>query len=178
MPGVAKQNNMKLKFLSGYFILIVSVACNYSAKRNTPQDTLTQPGKISKASPHLKHKTDTSKRVNTLLPGKDTLLTVDLKNNKGSVSGYLNGMGKHVTIVVPVKSGDSISAEIIADNTANIRFNQIYIPIGKAGKFEGPFSRKISYPVTVMGNYRLIVGENLMAEGNWKGNFTCNVIIK
>lgn len=53
-----------------------------------------------------------------------------------------------------------------------------YIPVGKKGKYDGPFSREINYPITVKGNYKLIVGENLMAEPEWKGNFTCNVLIK
>jgi hypothetical protein len=171
---------MKQKLLLRYLILIIAAACNNATKQNTPHDTLTQANNITKASPDLKYKIDTSKQViSTLLPERDTLLTVELNaNNKGRVSGYLSGIGKHVTIVIPVKGGDSLTAELIADDTANIRFNQIYIPAGKTGKYDGPFSRKISYPVTVKGDYRLIVGENLMAEGDWKGNFTCKVAIK
>ena len=171
---------MEQKLLLCYFILIISVACNNAAKQNTPQDTLTQANNITKSSHDLTYKIDTSRQVvNTLTPERDTLLTVELNaNNKGHVSGYLSGIGKHVTIVIPVKGGDSLTAELIADNTANIRFNQIYIPSGKTGKYDGPFSRKINYPVTVKGNYKLIVGENLMAEGDWKGNFTCHVVIK
>jgi hypothetical protein len=171
---------MKHKLLLCCFILIISVACNNAAKQNSPQDTLTQANNITKASSDLNYKMDTPKRVaNALLPERDTLLAIELNaNNKGHVSGYLSGIGEHVTIIIPVKGGDSLIAELVADDTANIRFNQIYIPAGKTGKYEGPFSRKISYPVTVKGDYRLIVGENLMAEGDWKGNFTCKVTIK
>ena len=166
------------KFFWCCFILSLSVACNNAAKQNASQDTLQPADTVTGASPDRKSEIDTSKPANSFLTESDTLLTVDLKNNKGSVKAYLNGMGKHVTLIIPVKGGDSLTAELVAADTANIRFNQIYIPVGKSGKFDGPFGRKISYPVTITGNYRLIIGENLMAEGDWKGNFSCNVVIK
>ncbi len=162
-----------------FFLLIFVASCNSASNKNVYKDTLSQTNDTTKAGPAYQYKIDTSKQVNTLLVKRDTLLTVDLKNNKGSVRAYLSGIGKHVTIVVPVKNGDSIIAQIIPDDdTANIRFNQIYIPAGKNGKYDGPFSRTISYPVTVKGNYKFIIGEDLMAEGSWQGNFTCNVLIK
>lgn len=143
-------------------------------------DTSKNDSDITRAKPGLAYKIDTSKQVTKLLVPRDTMLTVKLQNNKGSVRCYLSGIGKHVTIIVPVQSGDSITAQLIPDDdTANIRFNQIFIPLGKSGKYDGPFSRKISYPIyKIHGNYRLIVGENLMAQADWKGNFTCNVLIK
>ena len=170
---------MKQKDLLCSLILTIFCACNSGENKDTVHDTLTQVTNTTKASEDVQYKIDTSKQATTLLGKRDTLLTVDLNNNKGSVRAYLSGIGKHVTIIVPVTGGDSITAEIIPDDdTANIRFNQIYIPVGKTGKYEGPFSRKISYPITAKGNYKLIIGENLMAEGDWKGNFTCNVFIK
>ncbi len=170
---------MKRQYLLLSLVLIFFAACNSGNNQNNKQDTLTQATDTTKAKAGLQYKIDTSKQVNTILVKRDTLLTVDLNNNKGSVRAYLSGIGKHVTIVVPVKNGDSITAQIIPDDdTANIRFNQIYIPVGKTGNFDGPFSRNISYPITVKGDYKLVIGENLMAEGDWKGNFTCNVLIK
>jgi hypothetical protein len=170
---------MKLKYLL-YGVLIIAASCNNNTHQNTESDTLSQAADTTKAK-DLQNKIDTSKQVtNTSSPETDTLLTVDVgENNKGSVSGYLAGVGKHVTILVPVKNGDSVVAELIPESdTANIRFTQIYIPVGKSGKYDGPFGRKLSYPITVKGQYQLIVGENLMAEGDWKGKFTCNVTIK
>ena len=88
-------------------------------------------------------------------------------------------MGKHVTLIIPVTNGDSLTAEIIPDdNTLNIRFKQVYVPAGKNGKYDGPFSRTIRYPITVKGKYKLIIGSDLMADGKPKGSFTCNVLIK
>ena len=171
-------NKMNQKTLL-FFLLIIAGACNSNQDKTMHSDTLNQENDTTKARKDLKYKIDTSKQVIDMLIKRDTLLTVDLVNNKGSVRAYLSGIGKHVTIVVPVKGGDSITAQIIPDDdTANIRFNQIYIPVGKTGKYEGPFSRSISYPVTVKGDYKLIVGENLMAEQAWDGNFTCTVLIK
>ncbi|MEP6466405.1 MAG: hypothetical protein ABJB05_08865 [Parafilimonas sp.] len=171
---------MKQKYLACCFMVLIAAACNSNQNQSTNHDTLTQATDTTKAKPGLPYKIDTSKQINTLLPKRDTLLNVDLNNNKGSVSGYLSGIGKHVVILVPVKSGDSIIAELIPESdTANIRFTQIYIPVGKTGKYDGPFGRKLRYPTKkIKGNYKLIVGENLMAEGDWKGNFTCNVMIK
>ncbi len=162
-------------------LVVLCWACNSADNKNGKPPALpgTQDSDVTKAKPGLAYKIDTSKQINTLLVPRDTLLMVKMANNKGSARAYLSGIGKHVTLIVPVSNGDSITAQIIPDDdTANIRFNQIYIPIGKTGKYDGPFSRSISYPVSVKGNYKLIIGENLMAESDWKGNFTCNVLIK
>jgi hypothetical protein len=163
-------------------LVMLFVACNGADNNNAAAKKMpgTQDSDLTKAKPGLAYKIDTSKQVTKLLVPRDTILTVNLENNKGSIRAYLSGIGKHVTLVVPVHSGDSITAQLIPDDdTANIRFNQIFIPLGKSGKYDGPFSRKISYPIhKITGNYRLIIGENLMAEADWKGNFTCNVLIK
>lgn len=163
-----------------FFLFILFAACNSNENYSTKESTSTQATDITKVKDTaLNYKIDTSKQVNTLLLKRDTILTIDMNNNKGSVRAYLSGIGRHVTIIVPVAGGDSLIAQIVPDDSAaNIRFNQIYIPVGKRGKYDGPFSREIRYPVTVKGNYKLIVGENLMAGDDWEGNFTCNVFIK
>ncbi len=168
------------KSLMSLFLLLVFTACNTNTNIDEEKSTSTQATDITKVKDTtLNYKIDTSRQVNMLLLKRDTLLTADIKNNKASVRAYLSGVGRHVTIVVPVTEGDSLTAVVIPDDsTANIRFNQVYIPIGKHGKYDGPFSRQVSYPITVKGNYKLIVGENLMAEKDWEGSFTCNITIK
>ena len=167
-----------------FYCLLITLfaACNSSNDSNATAKTISgsKDSDITKAKPGLAYKIDTSKQVTKLLVPQDTMLTVKLENNKGTVRAYLSGIGNHVTLIIPVHGGDSLTAQLIPENdTANIRFNQIFIPIGKSGKYDGPFSRKISYPIhKIHGNYRLIVGENLMAQADWKGNFTCNVLIK
>ncbi len=170
-------------------VCIATIACN-SGNSTASKDTATigySDSSVQVAdSTHPRHrdsfnyKVDTSKYVtSTLLQPRDTLITLDLHNGKGSVKAYLSGIGKHVTLIVPVTGGDSLTGEIIPDiDSTNIRFNQVYIPVGKSGKYDGPFSRTISYPITAKGNYKLIIGSNLMAEGKPSGSFTCNVIIK
>lgn len=170
-------------------ISIVFVACN-SGSSSVSADT-TKIGYSDSATQvadsthprdraNLNYKVDTSGYVTkTLLQPGDTLLTIDLHNGKGSVKSFLSGTGKHVTVIVPVEKGDSLTAEVIPDNNkTNIRINQVFIPVGKDGKYDGPFSRTISYPITVKGNYKLIIGSDLMAEGESSGSFTCNVVIK
>lgn len=154
-------------------MLLILTACQSTENKETADSDSTLTKK------DLAYKIDTSKQVNALLVERDTLLTVNLNNNKASVRAYLSGIGKHVTFIVPVSSGDTIEAELIPDDdTANIIFKQVFIPLGKTGKYAGPFTKKLIYPVTVNGNYKLIVGENLVKESDWKGNFTCNVSIK
>lgn len=171
---------MKQKLLTALSFLLVFTACDTKTNTDKIKGTSTQATDITKVKDTtLNYKIDTSRQVNTLLPKGDTLLTANIKNHKASVHAYLSGIGNHVTIVVPVTAGDSLTAVIIPDgDNANIRFNQVYIPSGKHGRYEGPFSRQVSYPITVKGNYQLIVGENLMAEGDWAGSFTCNILIK
>lgn len=171
---------MKQQYLLCALLFIVFAACNSTNKQTASNnDTLSPQRTDTTTNSSLAYKIDTSKEVTKLLVKRDTLLTVALKDNKGSVRGYLSGIGKHVGILVPVTSGDSIIAVITpSDDKANIRFNQIYIPVDKTGKYDGPFSRTLRYPITVKGNYRLVVGENLMAEPDWKGDFTCDVMIK
>ncbi len=162
-------------------LLIFFCACSSAIDENGKPPKLpgTQDSNVTQAEPGMTYKIDTSKQINTLLVPKDTLLTMKIENNKGSIRGYLSGIGRHVTLIVPVTAGDTITAQIVPDDdTANIRFKQIYIPVGKTGKYDGPFSRSLSYPITAKGDYKLIIGENLMTEADWKGNFTCNVLIK
>ncbi len=175
-----------------FYCLLCSaaIACNSAADKVSNDTTTTgysdsavqvadsthPPGKRDS----FNYKIDTSVQVTkTLLPPADTLITVDIQNGKGSTRAYLSGMGKHVTLIIPVTNGDSLTAEIIPDdNTLNIRFKQVYVPAGKNGKYDGPFSRTIRYPITVKGKYKLIIGSDLMADGKPKGSFTCNVLIK
>ena len=96
---------MKYKVLF-YCALILMASCNNSSNTNQSTDSLTQQNDTTKAKPEMQYKIDTSKQVNTILPKADSIITADIKNGKSSVHGYLSGIGKHVTIIVPVTSGD------------------------------------------------------------------------
>lgn len=67
----------------------------------------------------------------------------------------------------------NLKASIIPQNDKmNIRFNQIRTP---DGKFDGPFGREISHAIPKTGEVWLIIGKNLMAEGEIKGDFSVRV---
>lgn len=67
-------------------------------------------------------------------------------------------------------SGTKISGNITSpDSKLNIRFNQIRLA---NGEFDGPFGREINYDVKDKGEIWLIIGKNLMADGDLKGKFT------
>lgn len=58
------------------------------------------------------------------------------------------------------------------NNNMNIRFNQIKTP---DGKYDGPFGREISYKILKSGEVWLIIGKNLMADGEIEGDFSVRV---
>lgn len=68
---------------------------------------------------------------------------------------------------------DQVKATIMPENNnMNIRFNQIKTP---DGKYDGPFGRDISYKISDKGEIALIIGKNLMAEGDNVGRFSVRV---
>lgn len=67
----------------------------------------------------------------------------------------------------------SLKASILSQNNKmNIRFNQIKTP---DGKFDGPFGRDLSYKIPKNGEVWLIIGKNLMAEGDIVGDFSVRI---
>jgi len=71
-----------------------------------------------------------------------------------------------------VKAG-KISAKISpAENSQNIRFNQIKLP---DGSYDGPFGHEISHEIKKDGEVWLIIGKSNMASGETKGKFSVSV---
>lgn len=93
-----------------------------------------------------------------------------------------DGYGKALIRKMPKKSvevefGSEAYDELYAaisevPDTANIRFNQIYMPDGTA---DGPFGRDIVYGLAQKGMYRLVIGESLMQGEPWGGDFMVEV---
>lgn len=54
----------------------------------------------------------------------------------------------------------------------NLRINQIQNP---DGSMDGPFGQSYTYKTPQKGEYKIILGKNLMAEGSGKGHFTLKV---
>ena len=86
-----------------------------------------------------------------------------------SVRGNLNKPGDVVIYTVTVIKGARLTGRIEADKSrANIRFNQIVMPDGQS---DGPFGQQLEYPLSQKGVYKIKIGQNLMAENAFVGDF-------
>lgn len=76
-------------------------------------------------------------------------------------------------IKIPYYDKPNLNAFITPhNNNMNVRFNQIKTP---DGKLDGPFGKEISYKTPQKGEIWLIIGKNLMAEGDLNGVFSVTV---
>ncbi len=101
--------------------------------------------------------------VDSLFPGSDTVIA----------EKHIGGFSEKPAVSFLVTSGKMIHAIIIPENdTANLRINQIEMP---DSTFDGPFGREIHYKMNIPGVYKLIVGESMMAEGEWTGDFKIKI---
>ncbi|MGO4709076.1 hypothetical protein AB4Y90_08150 [Chryseobacterium sp. 2TAF14] len=82
---------------------------------------------------------------------------------------------KNQKLIIKIKNYEKtdLKASVLPENNnMNIRFNQIKTP---DGKFDGPFGKDISYKIPENGDVWLIIGKNLMAEGDLTGNFSVRI---
>lgn len=100
---------------------------------------------------------------NALFPGKDTLI-IKLEMDTG-----------HITIPIKISSGKELFVSLFSDDKkANIRISQVEFP---DSTFDGPFGRELRHKITTPGNYKLIIGEDMMAGNRWKGDFVLKVYV-
>lgn len=98
-----------------------------------------------------------------LSPGSDTLVA----------EKYIAGIKEHSEIAFSVSSGKMIHAILEGkSDSSNIRIGQIQMP---DGSLDGPFGKQLNYKVAAPGKYKFIVSENMMAEGEWAGDFTIKI---
>lgn len=144
-------------------ILISLIACNQGENKNISKDNLAD------------IKKDSAKKeagfVNDTLPKKlsansDTLI-LKLKMDSANM---------HVSIPVSILSGKELFASLSSDDKkANIRISQIGLP---DSTFDGPFGRELHYKIKSAGNYKIIIGEDMMAGDRWTGDFVLKVFVK
>ena len=104
--------------------------------------------------------------IHFLLPGSDTLIA----------ERYINGFKEQPVITFSVTRGKMIHAIVMGQNdTANLRINQIEMP---DSTFDGPFGKDMQYKIKTPGTYKLIIGESMMDEGEWSGNFTIKIWVE
>ena len=144
-------------------ILSVFLGCN----QNENQKVIDQPVtgiKNDTLQNEKKFNVDSAKSI--LSPGKDTLV-FDLK---------MDSENQHVIVPISITAGDTLFATLTSkDNKANIRISQIGFP---DSTFDGPFGRTISYNIKYTGDYKIIIGENMMAGDRWNGKFELTTWVK
>jgi hypothetical protein len=150
----------KLLFL---FIFLFFLSCNQEEKNKTIADPILI---IKKDSVKSAKQINSDSVVNSLFPQKDTLL-FNLK---------MDSANQHVTVAVNIISGNELFASLSSkDKNANIRISQIGFP---DSTFDGPFGRTLNYKIKDTGNYKIIVGEDMMAGDRWSGDFTLKAWVK
>lgn len=166
---------MKIKIFIAVIILLS--AClqnkkpieNSNAEQNVVADTSSDKTDTSfknDTSTTTVKKINDSSQQNYLKPGSDTL----------SFALNINNSDQHLVIPLQILSAKKLFAILSSDDKkANIRINQIELP---DSTFDGPFGRSLEYKIKTSGNYKLIIGENMMAGDRWKGNFILKVWVK
>lgn len=148
-------------------IFYFTAGCNQSnsvEKENDNTDVLqnAEPKKMP-ANDSLEKKDSMESNLRSLLAGGDTL----------TEQKHINGFGDKPELSFSIVSGKMMHAMLVVkSDSANIRINQIEMP---DGKFDGPFGREMRYEIKIPGVYKIIIGENMMAEGKWTGDFLIKV---
>lgn len=136
----------------------------------------TQPDKVSDDSVTAKKEKDTVPTESKEII-KDTIINLDFSSAQTQeAKGRLGKRGPDISCNFTIKKPASIIATIIPDKSGcNIRFNQIIAPGNKA---DGPFGTELKYELKTKGNYRLIIGHNMMAGDPEVCDFTIRVKLK
>ena len=151
---------MKNKFIY-FFMLLALFSCNQNEKQNNSDQLLPAIN-----SDTLPKQGDVDSVKNFLSPGKDTLV-FNLK---------MDSANQHLTVPITILAGDTLYANLASkDNKANIRISQLGFP---DSTFDGPFGRKINYKIKDTGEYKIIIGENMMAGDRWDGDFQLKAWVK
>ncbi len=160
---------MKKIFCSQIIILLALCCCNQPADNNTQTVSSNNDSPQVKVVPKKdsvikKDSAITNKQ--TLFPGADTLVA----------AMHIDGVKDRKILPVQIASGQHLYAKLIPSNAqANLRINQVQMP---DSSLDGPFGRELNYEIKTPGTYKLIIGESLMAEGNWKGDFLIKIWVK
>lgn len=169
-------------------VFLLSLLLIVSCKKAVPsEEKKTDSVIVSEQSENTLPLDSTNSKIN-----KDTLQSLSVKSDDhlnektGEITKLIDGeklpstlecefTDKIQKVVVRITNykKDQLKADIIPENNnMNIRFNQIKTP---DGKYDGPFGREISYKISGKGEVWLIIGKNLMAEGDNVGRFSVRI---
>ncbi len=160
---------MKKSFSFQIFLLFVIYSCSQLVSNNAEPaaaDTASSSTNtvVKKESESKKDSAATDQQ--TLFPGGDTLFA----------KMHIDGVKDLKILPVKIASGKILYAKLIpSEARANLLINQVQMP---DSSLDGPFGRELEYKIKTPGIYKLIIGESLMAEGNWKGDFLVKVWVK
>ncbi|WP_435526038.1 hypothetical protein [Chryseobacterium indoltheticum] len=159
-------------------VLLLSLLLIVSCKKSVPsQEKKTDSVIVSEQSDSTLPLDSASSKIN-----KDSLQSLKAKSDDnlneqtGEITKLIDGeklpstleceftdkIQKVVVRITNYNKGELKATIIPENNKMNIRFNQIKTP---DGKYDGPFGRNISYKISGKGEVWLIIGKNLMAEG-------------
>lgn len=106
----------------------------------------------------------------------DSVVSVVLTNGASIVKGRYKGIGTKQYVEFFIAGGNMLHATLKpVAGESNIRINQIGLP---GNTFDGPFGRELDYPIKSPGKYKILVGESLMADSRWKGNYLLTISTK
>lgn len=169
-------------------VLLLSLLLIVSCKKAVPsQEKKTDSVIVSEQSENTLPLDSANSKIN-----KDTLRSLsvksddDLNEQTGEITKLIDGeklpstleceftdkIQKLVIRITNYNKGELKAIIIPENNKMNIRFNQIKTP---DGKYDGPFGRDISYKISSKGEVWLIIGKNLMAEGENSGDFSVRI---
>jgi hypothetical protein len=146
-----------------FAIFICLISCHQKEQTKTSKDSFVAIENDS-VKPPMKTLNDTLPRGLSDL--SDTLI-LKLK---------MDSANDHLTIPLMISSGKELFAALSSDDkNANIRISQVGLP---DSTFDGPFGKDLHYKMKSPGNYKIIIGENMMAGDRWKGDFVLRVWVK
>jgi hypothetical protein len=98
------------------------------------------------------------------------------KNDAITFRLNMDSADRYLIIPVKISSGKELFARLSSkDKKANIRISQIEFP---DSTFDGPFGRNLNYIIKLPGNYKIIIGQNIMAGDPWNGNFVLKIWVE
>lgn len=173
---------MKNSVLLASLLLIVSCKKAVPLQENKADSVIVSEqssNALSLDSANAKVKNDTLQSINTKSEENvskqngETVKLVDGEKLPSTLECEFTDKIQKVVVRIANYKKDQLKANIIPENNnMNIRFNQIKTP---DGKYDGPFGREISYKISGQGEVWLIIGKNLMAEGDNVGRFSVRI---
>lgn len=105
--------------------------------------------------------------------GNKIIRTFDASQLPFTIGEEITDEDQQFIILIKNVTKPTISAKInTIEKGRNLRINQVILPDGSS---DGPFSKEMKLVSKKNGNYKIVIGKNLMAEGKLSGNISVTV---